>query len=89
MTTSAKSDIIEEYEKIKKAECDRMSLRQNMASKKILSADRVEDLLCFPVDFQENLRKTDRIYMTDDNRRLLLIREYNNMGDSKSVKLVF
>nr|CRZ24962.1 Bm6063 [Brugia malayi] len=88
-TVKIMGDIIEEYEKIKKAECDRMSLRQNMASKKILSADRVEDLLCFPVDFQENLRKTDRIYMTDDNRRLLLIREYNNMGDSKSVKLVF
>lgn len=63
-----------------------MSLRKDVSSKKILSADRVEDLLCFPINSQESLRKTDRIYMTDDNKRLLLIREYNGTKDSNSEK---
>lgn len=62
---------------------------EDLNHKKILSADRVEDLLCFPIDSQRNLQKTDRIYMTDDNRRLLLIREYGDMENSNSVKLVF
>ncbi|MCP9261708.1 hypothetical protein DINM_005042 [Dirofilaria immitis] len=75
MTTTTKS-IVEEYEKLKNAKQDRMSLRQKIDSKKIVSADRIEDLLNFPIGSQENLRKTDRIYMTDDNKRLLLIREY-------------
>uniref|UniRef100_A0A0R3S233 DUF3437 domain-containing protein n=1 Tax=Elaeophora elaphi TaxID=1147741 RepID=A0A0R3S233_9BILA len=84
-----KSDIIEEYERIKQAEQDQISLRQDVDSNNIRSADRIEDLLCFPIDAQKDLRKTDRIYMTDDNRRLLLIREYGDMRSSESMKFVF
>uniref|UniRef100_A0A915PT72 Proteasome activator complex subunit 4 C-terminal domain-containing protein n=1 Tax=Setaria digitata TaxID=48799 RepID=A0A915PT72_9BILA len=63
---------------------DRMSLRQDVDPKNIFSADRVEELLSFPIGPEESLQKTDHIYITDDNKRLLLIREYDDKRKSRS-----
>lgn len=70
--------IVAEYEKIKDAE--------NVKPEKILSSERMEDLLGFPIESEERLRRTDRIYMTDDSKRLLLIREYAGKKSPKTVK---